>query len=110
MDPQLILSLRQLHLLSALDPFTLAFALAACLLQPHADTCKLVVDLRADVFLVVGRVVLPDFDVASCLGRNGKQDLGVVMFFVAELVSDVSVIWLDAVDDQSGEDETLLKG
>lgn len=109
-DPQLILSLGQLQLLSALDPLALPLALASCLLQPHANSCELVVDLRPDVFLVVGWVVLPDLDVSSCFGGHGKQDFRVVMLFVAEFMGDISVIGLDAVYDQSGEDEALLKG
>lgn len=110
MDPQFVLSLRQFHLFPALDPFALTLTLTSCLLQPHAHACELVVDLRADVFLVVGWVILPDFDISSCLGGDCEYYLGVIMLFVTQFMGDVSVIGFDAVYDQSGEDETLLKG
>lgn len=92
MHVHFVLSRLQLQLLTALDPFSL---------QPDLHPCQLVVDVRTNVFLVVGWVVLPDLEVAPRLGRNDQLELGEEVFFVAQLVGYVAEGGLDAVDHQS---------
>lgn len=57
--------------------------------------------MRADVFLVVGWVVLPDLEVASCLGWDYQTKFREEMLFVAQFVGYIAEGWLKAVNDQS---------
>lgn len=90
MHVHFILSRLQLQLFSALHPLSL---------QPDLHSRQLVVNVRTDVLLVVGRVVLPDLEVASSFGWDDQAKFREEVFFVAEFVSDVAEGRLNAIND-----------
>lgn len=91
MHVHFVLSRLQFQLLPALHPLSF---------QPNLHPCQLVVDVRADVLLVVCWVVLPDLEVAPRLGGHDQAQLGEEVLLVAQLVGYVAEGGLKAVDDQ----------
>ena len=102
---ELIGSLLEDSLLALLQP--LAFLL---LPYPHLHLPLLVVDVGPQVLLVVGRVVLPDIEVAPSCAGDSELQLRIEPPLVPELMSDVSIVFLEPVYDQPGEDEALCEG
>jgi hypothetical protein len=91
----LVITSDKLNFLAVLDPLALICS------KPNLDPRKLVVDLRTDILLIVGRIVLPYLEVSACLGRDGNLDLRKVMFFMPKFMSYISVVGLQAINDQS---------
>ena len=102
---ELVQSLLEDRLLALLQPLALLL-----LPYPHPHLALLVVDVRPQVLLVVGRVVLPYIDVAPGRAGDRQFQLGIVAPFVPELMSYVSIVFLKSVDDQPREDEALCEG